>query len=881
MRTKLFTFLFAIVASIGIANAEIYSGTCGANLNWSLDTETGVLNITGRGDMNDMWRGSGPGAPWYDYASSVTTINLPEGLTKIGDYAFYGCHMASLSIPDSVTSIGFRAISVCPNLLSITIPDNVTTIGTWSFCSCTKLNSITFGHGLTTIPNAFEDCTSLTTITFPNNIQEIAYAAFRNCTGLISVYIPASVTTMGDNAFTGCTGLTHVYIEDLTAWCNIDFGGVSGNPLSYAHNLYLNSELVTDLVIPDGINRIDDGAFCNATCLTSVTIPASVKEVGQAAFSGCTNLQGVYISDLAAWCDINFRYQNSGANPLRLAHNLYLNGQLITDLVIPEGVDSIKLNAFSDLQCITSLSISKSVKYINGDAFSRCTNLLTILYNAKRCEDLPNGQIGFRDGGSYVPPISSVIFGNEVERIPASLFRDLSNITELVIPSNVKEIGELGFYGCSGLQKVTFENGIEKIGNYSFYQCSKIDSIVIPNSVTQIGMYAFYGCSSVKYASISNQLINIREYTFSGCRSLEGIVIPASVETIGQHAFDGCRSMQYVTCEAINPPVCGTQTFNYVDKSIPLYVPAASMETYAQADQWRDFSDIRPIGDIYRVSFVDFDGTEIKSEYVDGGQTATAPENPMREGYTFIGWDTDFSNVSEYLTVTAQYAINRFEVKFLNWDNSVLKTDSIDWHGSAVAPANPIREGYTFTSWDKTFDDITADLTVRAQFTINYYDVFFLNYDGQVLKEQSVQYNTSATAPNAPAREGYSFTGWSGEYSNVASRLFIVAQYEKEQTGAIPVRFVDVEGETLLNSYVLDTAPIAPIIVNRTFLGWHAVAADIADGIVIQATYEDQTNTAAPSAQTDTENPQKVLRDGNVYILRGNQTYTLTGTGVR
>lgn len=872
MRTKLFTFLFAIVASIGIANAEIYSGTCGENLNWTLNTETGVLDITGSGAMNDMWKGTGPGAPWYDYASAITTINLPNGLKNIGDFAFCDCNMSSLSIPNTVKSIGFSAIRNCSRLQSIIIPDSVETIGTWAFVYCTQLNSITFGHGLTTIPNAFEGCTNLTSITFPNSVTTINHAAFRNCTGLISVTIPSSVTDMDGDVFVGCTGLTHVYIEDMAAWVNINFNKTAGNPLSYAHNLYLNGELVTDLVIPNSCSSIKQYAFCGCTSIESVTIPNTITSIGSYAFNSCNNLNAVYINDLANWCEIDFA---SGGNPLDYAHNLYFNNTLITDMIIPAGVHRISNYAFLNAQCLTSVIVPESVTSLGNAAFYNCRNLISVTWNAINCAPLSE-----TNHFSNCTNLTTFTFGDQVETIPNNLCRDLTKITEISIPNSVKEIGSSAFNGCNSIASAKWGNNLEQIGQYAFYNCSKIDSICLPNTLTEIGYYAFYGCSNAKYAKLSNQLTDIREYTFSGCRSLEGIVIPASVETIGQHAFDGCRSMQYVTCEAINPPVCGTQTFNYVDKSIPLYVPAASMETYAQADQWRDFSDIRPIGDIYRVSFVDFDGTEIKSEYVDGGQTATAPEDPMREGYTFIGWDTDFSNVSEYLTVTAQYAINRFEVKFLNWDNSVLKTDSIDWHGSAVAPANPIREGYTFTSWDKTFDDITADLTVRAQFTINYYDVFFLNYDGQVLKEQSVKYHTSASAPSAPEREGYTFTGWSGDYSNVASRLFIVAQYEKEQTGAIPVRFVDVEGETLLNSYVLDTAPIAPIIVNRTFLGWHAFAADIADGIVIQATYEDQTNTAAPSIQTDTDSPQKVLRNGNVLIIRGDQTYTVTGQEV-
>ena len=131
------------------------------------------------------------------------------------------------------------------------------------------------------------------------------------------------------------------------------------------------------------------------------------------------------------------------------------------------------------------------------------------------------------------------------------------------------------------------------------------------------------------------------------------------------------------------------------------------------------------------------------------------------------------------MVVTAQYKINRYAVSFLDWDNSVLKQDSVDYGSAATAPADPTREGYTFIGWDKEFSHVTANLTVTAQYKINRYEVLFLDWDESVLKKDSVDHGAAATAPADPTREGYTFTGWDKEFSNVTEDMTITALYEK------------------------------------------------------------------------------------------------------
>ena len=189
----------------------------------------------------------------------------------------------------------------------------------------------------------------------------------------------------------------------------------------------------------------------------------------------------------------------------------------------------------------------------------------------------------------------------------------------------------------------------------------------------------------------------------------------------------------------------------------------------------------------YTVTFKDWNGTVLKTQQVQYGGAATAPANPTRTGYTFTGWDKAFTNVTTNLVVTAQYSINTYTVTFKDWNGTVLKTQQVQYGGAATAPANPTRTGYTFTGWDKAFTNVTANLVVTAQYSINTYTVTFKDWNGTVLKTQQVQYGGAATAPANPTRTGYTFTGWDKAFTNVTANLVVTAQYVQNEPVSTPV----------------------------------------------------------------------------------------------
>ena len=252
----------------------------------------------------------------------------------------------------------------------------------------------------------------------------------------------------------------------------------------------------------------------------------------------------------------------------------------------------------------------------------------------------------------------------------------------------------------------------------------------------------------------------------------------------------------------------------------------------------------------HTVTFKDWNGTVLKTQQVEHGKAATAPANPTRTGYTFTGWDKAFTNVTADLVVTAQYSANTYTVTFKDWNGTVLKTEQVQYGGAATAPANPTRTGYTFTGWDKAFTNVTANLVVTAQYSINTYTVTFKDWNGTVLKTQQVQYGGAATAPANPTRTGYTFTGWDKAFTNVTANLVVTAQYS---INTYTVTFKDWNGTVLKTQQVqyggAATAPANPTRTGYTFTGWDKAFTNVTANLVVTAQYvqNEPVSTPVPS----------------------------------
>ncbi|MDY2683380.1 MAG: leucine-rich repeat protein [Eubacteriales bacterium] len=509
----------------------------------------------------------------FSKCSSLTSVTIPDSVTSIGDYAFYNCTgLTSITIPESVTSIGDYAFYNCTGLTSITIPESVTSIGRATFYNCSGLTSVTIGNGVTSIGNyAFQGCTGLTSITIPNSVTSIGDDAFYDCTGLTSVTIGGKVTSIGESAFSWCTGLTTVnwnavacttagssnypMFKNCSKLTIINIGDKVTTIPSYA---FYGCSSLTSIMIPDGVTSIGDRAFSGCSGLTSITIPNSVTSIGGWAFEGCNKLQDIYITDIAAWCNISRLGNLMGYDSSN--KKLYINNELATSITIPDGVTSISSCAFYNCSSLTSVTIVNGVTEIGSSAFSGCSNLTSIT--------IPDSLMIIRDRAFYeCTGLTSVTIGNGVTSIGNYAFENCTGLMSITIPDSVTSIGKYAFNGCTGLTSVTIPDSVTKIGEGAFSGCRELTSItgsatnastvakqarptsftVNITSGTSIGYEAFCGCTGLTSVTISNSVTSIDKYAFDGCSSLESITIPDSVTRIGNYAFRGCRGLTSVT----------------------------------------------------------------------------------------------------------------------------------------------------------------------------------------------------------------------------------------------------------------------------------------------------------------------------------------------
>jgi len=590
-----------------------------------------------------------------DYAfyntSGITSVSVPDTVTQIGNYAFYDCEsIAGISLPDSVTQIGNNAFFFCKGLTSLTIPGSVQTLGTSAFNGCSALTSLVLQDGLQEIGNnAFADCTKLTSLSIPgsvrsvgsnafigctgvteltigNGVETLASRAFYGCTALTTVSIPASMQTIGSEAFWNCSGLTGVYVTDLSAWASVSFGNYSANPLYYAKKLYLNNQTVTSVVISEGTEKIDAYAFYNCTGLTSVTIPVSVKSIGRDAFYGCSNLKYLYISDIAAWCGIDFGSEY--ANPLYYADYFYVNNSYTSNVTIPQNIREIKDYAFCGSN-LHRVNLPDTIKKIGKYAFYNCSNLsgMTLPEGLESIGDYAfRNDTGLREitipstvraigSNAFYPCASlktvrlpsledwcSITFGSShgiftnatsvyvdgklttqltipegLDKVPAYAFTNCKVLTSAVIPEGVQSLGTGAFDGCTALTSVSLPSTLNAISSYAFRNCSELESISVPAQVSEIGSYAFYGCSALTSVIIPENVTSIPTYTFYNCSALTEMIIPAAVTSIDGYAFQGCSGLRIIRFRG-NAPSIAT-AFNSVTAVVYYPVEGSGWDT--------------------------------------------------------------------------------------------------------------------------------------------------------------------------------------------------------------------------------------------------------------------------------------------------------------
>ena len=601
---------------------------------------------------------------------------------------------------------------------------------------------------------AFYDCYNVTSVSIPNSVTIIEDEAFYGCSGLTSLIIPNSVTTICHDAFKRCSGLTSVVIGD-----NVKF---------IPQGAFYGCGSLTSLTIPNCVTSIGMSAFYGCYSMNSVTIGNGVSLIDFDAFFGCTGLTSVHISDLASWCNIDFIYNldnmpadyYSNTNPLQYAHHLYLNGEEIKHLIIPDNVTSIADAAFSGCSSLTSVTIPNSVTSIGRLAFQGCDALISIV--------VPNSVTSIGDNAfEGCSCLDSITIPDSVITIGNSSFKDCNSLNSVTFGNNLTEIGHYAFSGCSSLTSVIIPNSLLSIGGSAFEDCKKLTSVTIGNSLTSIGSYAFSECRSLNSINFPNSLTSIGNNSFWYCTKLSSITIPNSVTVIGDFAFYGCTGLKSIVSLIENPfEIVGKSkkyglgtfsntTFNYTQ----LYIPKGTIDKYMTTEGWKDFRNIEEIM-CYKLSYV-LDGEEIITITIPYGYNITPEPNPSKEGYTFSGWSEIPETMPDHdVTVTGSFTINKYKLTYLV-DGEEYKTYDVEYNSTITAETAPTKEGYTFSGWSETPETMPAnDVTVTGSFTINKYKLTYI-VDGEEYKSIEVEYNSPITPEADPTKDGYNFSGWS------------------------------------------------------------------------------------------------------------------------
>ena len=538
-------FCCSLFFSLSAAGKDVsFSGKCGEDLMWTLNPQTGVLDIQGSGAMSDFgWDDEEKvaGMPWADYRKYISSVCVHEGVTTIGGRAFFDCWgIMSVYLPTTLKVVAWDAFRQCNSLTEVHISD----LAAWCNVEFGYIDFEDEGPGSYKNDNPLQyahhlylNKKKITDLIIPDGVKRISAQAFCGCTDINSVTIPSSVVSVGVEAFKGCSSLSQIEIpnsvDTIGAWA---FRGCESikQPIYNKHTfVYLPASYKGEFTIPNGIKHIAVGAFEDSQDLTNVLFPKSIAEQDKRQIENQLSI---------------FVFNDS--IPTRLEG---LSRPVKGEIVIPNNVTIIGAGAFGyRADSITSIIIPNSVTTIEDGAFSKCNQLTSLV--------IPNSVTTI---GKYVFPDSlrSVTLSNKLTKIDVASFDGCSHLKSIIIPNSVTEIGDRAFYGCSSLT-----------------------AIDIPGSVTKIGKDAFWGCRNLKSVTLHTGLKTIESNAFSRCEKIFSLTVPNSVNSMGYSALGEISNIVYngaLQPASSGEKYWGARTMNGYREGFLIYKDASKEELWA------------------------------------------------------------------------------------------------------------------------------------------------------------------------------------------------------------------------------------------------------------------------------------------------------------
>jgi hypothetical protein len=555
---------------------------------------------------------------------------------------------------------------------------------------------------------------------------------------------------------------TYEFTGDITGVLDLDTHELvisgSGQIPDYTTSTYLaksdtNFKAITSVVIEYGITRIGAYTFYYCNKLTSIQLPESLTTIGNNAFYNATSLTSItFPSSLTTIGNYAFQYTKLGTvtipkSVMSLGDYCFRNCTSLNSVLFEADsiLTTIPTYAFASCTSLGTIALPDKVIAINGNAFASCSSL------------------------------TSVTFNPEQMTIYASAFL---NCTELVsIPSleNSASVGTSAFKNCSKLQDVYLPVKADAIGTYAFQNCTSIKSIIIPATYTKIPQYAFAGCSSLSDVTFRGNLITIiNQYAFDGT-AISNLTIPYGVTDIAGYAFGDNSSLLKVSIPETTTTIVSTafsNCSNLAEISIDAEEDSVANSPWGATNAkviWEQSTG-------FSVRFLDYDGKVLLSVRVEEGQSATPPSNPQRTGYKFMGWEGDYTNIQTDTDITATYEICTYHIRYYGFEDALLKEEDVEYGQSLNPPVIPAVAGYLYTGWNPALDTtILKDTDFYATYEAIIYTVVFKDYDETVLSTQELKYGEDAVPPDIPVHEGKTFINWDGDYTNITQDKVITA----------------------------------------------------------------------------------------------------------
>ena len=473
----------------------------------------------------------------------TTDIVIPDGVTSIGNRAFYYSNITSVTIPASVKNIGYTAFDGCSSLTAVHISD----LSAWCGITFKDISANPLRYG-----TMYLNGEAITDLVIPADVTSIAAYSLRS-PKLTSVTIHSGVTSIGSDAFNGCSALEKVCIEDLAAWCAVEFGDDSANPLYYG-DLYVNGEMVTDLVIPDSVTKISKYAFVNYDALKTVTVPASVKEIAYGAFYDCDGMTTVTVAEGLERVG-DYAFYSCGALTTAefpdsvgyLGQNMFSHCTALTSFRVPANVKSIPYNAFYYCSALEELTLQEGLASINSSAFYYCNKLNTLYipatvvniysYAFRACTSVTEiyfaGNAPSIASDSFVSVNANAYYPYNAEgwddsklvhyggTLTWSTYSPAGVVAQGTCGDNLRwsldEEGGLIISGTGDMYEYAISGGKTSAPwkNYT----SSIAQVTVDKGVTHIGKYAFYGCSKLTKLDFRGDLPTFSTYALSNIKA--------------------------------------------------------------------------------------------------------------------------------------------------------------------------------------------------------------------------------------------------------------------------------------------------------------------------------------------------------------------------